>query len=330
MSRFGRGAFIAITVMSLLVIPVRAENAEAELETAVSYSISTAEEFIVSATIEAQLLGSRGTGNIAGETELSSAELGSLSEIQPYYAPYERSSRRQDEANSAFIPYSVFEPDERRVVINTTEFPARAVVQISFFVDSKPSACSGVLVAANVVLTAGHCIISNGSWHTNFKIYPGRNGAVKPYGVCGAKNLFSLSAWARPRAGADPREFDMGAIKLDCDIGSRTGWLELRAQDSVDGENTTIRGYPCDKTPAGRQWLSVDEVRSFSSSKIYYQNDTYGCMSGSPVILGSSDDSVFAVHTNGPHGVDDWAENNSGTKLTERRIQLVLSFVGGS
>ena len=308
MSRFGRGAFIAITVMSLLVIPVRAENAEAELETAVSYSISTAEEFIVSATIEAQLLGSRGTGNIAGETELSSAELGSLSEIQPYYAPYERSSRRQDEANSAFIPYSVFEPDERRVVINTTEFPARAVVQISFFVDSKPSACSGVLVAANVVLTAGHCIISNGSWHTNFKIYPGRNGAVKPYGVCGAKNLFSLSAWARPR----------------------TGWLELRAQDSVDGENTTIRGYPCDKTPAGRQWLSVDEVRSFSSSKIYYQNDTYGCMSGSPVILGSSDDSVFAVHTNGPHGVDDWAENNSGTKLTERRIQLVLSFVGGS
>jgi putative chitinase len=273
-----------------------------------------------------------GSGVLANETNLSQQELDQLAEADPLYPEYEQREgiRARD---GDFIPYSVIEPDTREVVVNTTEFPSRAVVQISFInaSDGKRYSCTGSMIAANFVLTAGHCVHDggpNGEWHTDFVVYPGRNGPLKPFGSCSASQLYSVEGWVNAASSDEGRLYDIGAIKLDCDIGRQTGWLRLSTSaDSIVGTQTTIQGYPCDKTPAGKAWVSRDQVRGLLPQKLFYQNDTYGCMSGAPVFT-NGDHSLVGVHTNGLHGEEPWNSNNAGTRITETAIQDLRAWMG--
>lgn len=276
-----------------------------------------------------------GTGALASDTSLSEAELIELAETEAYYAPYEEDDANNDparrDADGNFIPFSVIKRDTRRVVINTTNRPARSVVQIRFGKEGSfgKFGCTGAFISSNVILTAGHCVFSRNSWHKEFTVYPGRNGAIKPFGKCTAKRLYSVAGWLRPDPERDARFYDLGAIELDCDVGEQTGWFAMAAMpDDPANKNTVINGYPCDKTPAGRQWESSDKARELTPLKVFYKNDTFGCMSGSPVFLGDDRNTIYAVHTNGLHGEKPWKKNNAGTRLTEERIANLMAWIG--
>ncbi|MER0203891.1 MAG: protease [Nitrosomonas sp.] len=273
----------------------------------------------------------QGTGVINKSTNLSAQELTRLTNSEATYAPYEVTQGRQNEKGH-FIPYSIIGDDERVVVQNTTLFPARAIVQILFTAAESGNKylCTGTLISADTVLTAGHCIHSgtvDGKWYTDFTIYPGRNSGAQPFGSCTGKKLYALNGWVNAGSSTEARQYDLGAIKLDCDVGQRTGWLMVRALgDDEMGLPTTVQGYPADKTPAGRQYMSTDKIRNIQNLNVFYQNDTYGGMSGSPV-LATGKNEIFAIHTSGLHNGEPWGTNNGSTRITQERLQAIMQWI---
>ena len=157
---------------------------------------------------------------------------------------------------------------------------------------------------------------------------PGRNGPVDPFGTCSVTKLFSVTGWVEADTPLDGRLDDIGAIKLDCNVGDRTGWLPfgLLAERPAPFA-VTIFGYPADKTPTGKQWESDGEDEILTASKLFYRNSTYGGMSGSPVFAGT-DSKVVAVHTNGLHGSPPWSSYNAATRLDEEVVRGLTEFIG--
>lgn len=212
-------------------------------------------------------------------------------------------------------PASVIGSDGRSQVTATTTFPYRAIAHIT----SSIGGCTGWFIGANTVVTAGHCVYGSGGFATNVRVYPGRSGSSTPYGSCGATRLFAPSGWTS----GQNRDYDYGAIKLDCTVGNTTGWFGLRPDGIATGQQTSIAGYPGDKT-YGTQWTHVDQVRLLQTRRVYYANDTYGGQSGSPVWNSTSSCSTCAIAVHA-YGVDSTGYNG-GTRITQEVYNNLITW----
>ncbi len=209
---------------------------------------------------------------------------------------------------------SIFPPDTRVRVNPTTGFPARATVLVTF----SAGRCSGWLIGANTVITAGHCVHpgGGGSFYptSSYRIYPGRNGAASPYGSCTARWVASVAGWT---VNGDD-QYDYGAIKLNCTIGNTTGWYGFFWQTaSLTGLPTIINGYPGDKPLT--QWQSKGKVTVTQTRRVFYRNDTIGGVSGSPVWYNRAGCGIcsMAVHAYGAYGSPPFSTNNHGTRIVK-------------
>lgn len=270
-----------------------------------------------------------GTGNTLADVQLTIEEQSSFSVARGIYAGYEMGAAVA--YPETFVPFSVIDEDDRVAVIDTTGFPERAVVQILFNTGAGESLCTGTMISKDTVLTAGHCVHSGtlvGGVYSDFRLIPGRNKGAAPFGRCGAKNVFALSGWVNAQTSLEARYYDLGAIKLDCDIGLTTGWMGVRVlgDDKLDFE-TVVHGYAADKAPPGRQWISKDELRVLWELKGFYKNDTYGGTSGARVSLIEDNDYIVGVHTNGLHGDEPWASHNAFTRITPSRLKEIIRWV---
>ncbi|TQI93696.1 glutamyl endopeptidase [Amycolatopsis cihanbeyliensis] len=216
---------------------------------------------------------------------------------------------------------SIIGPDGRTRVNDTTTFPARATVYLTY---TKPggatSWCTGWMYAPNAVATAGHCVHgggSSGDWNYGFTVYPGRNGGSSPYGGCTVDTKYSVLGWTRDRN----TEYDYGGLKLNCTVGDTVGWYGMRWQGaSYDGTLIFSRGYPQDK-PQATQWFTSDEVRQSDIRQLRYRLDTVGGQSGSPVYMfGCEGYCGIAVHTTG------YSDHNRGTRITEQAFDNYQSW----
>jgi glutamyl endopeptidase len=222
---------------------------------------------------------------------------------------------------------------DTRVRINpTTGIPYRQVVWITFSQDGSNYSCSGNLINANTVLTAGHCVHEGfgGSWSTNVRVYPGRNGSLSPYGSCTAKRLYSVTGWTN----SGNEAYDYGAIKLNCNIGNTVGWFGFYWRSgSLNGYGATIAGYPGDK-PSGQQWRSTGTVAATQTLQTFYKNDTFGGMSGSGVYSTNqgncSGHCIHTVHAYGLHGGSPHSTNNHGTRITQSVFNNLIAWRNAS
>jgi len=274
-----------------------------------------------------------GTGTLSEDFALPPELADQLSTAESEYSAYELSvlSVNDPRKKEDFVPQSVFEPDDREPVVLTTDFPARAVVQILFRTDAGASAlCSGAMIAPDTVLTAAHCLHSGtdkGVWYTDFQILPGRNKGSLPFSKCTGIKAYVLDPWKALTRTKRTRVFDLGALKLDCEIGVDTGWFGMVAlDDEALGRATTVHGYANDMAPAGTQWKSDDKIRVLEPLKAFYLNDTFGGTSGSPVYTGD-DRHIFCVHTNGSHNGHAWRNNNACTRITKQRLAVIGSWI---
>jgi glutamyl endopeptidase len=226
------------------------------------------------------------------------------------------------EAASAFGDPSaevILGPDTRERLY-TTSYPTRARVLITF----TGGRCSGTLIGSNTVATAGHCVHtggSAGSWRpvSSFRIYPGRDGSLIPFGSCTARTLYSVIGWTTSAS----EEYDYGAIKLNCSVGNTVGWYGF-APTTPTNVPTVIGGYPGDKPLT--QWTSSDRVRALTTRQLFYRNDTIGGQSGSGVWYDPSGPYIIGIHAYGTHGSGYHATYNHGTLITSGVYNNLLAW----
>ena len=192
--------------------------------------------------------------------------------------------------------------------------------------------CTGWMVSRDTLVTAGHCVHTggaNGTWYTGLTFKAGSNGGTAPYGTCTAARTFAYHGWV-----ADGNwDYDGAMIKLSCSVGSRVGWYGMWWQTaSLDGQQSLVRGYPGDKPST--QWRSADVVRQSDTERLYYQNDTVGGMSGSPLYQNRPSGLPFCtgicsmgIHAYGVGGSGASATNNSGTRLTQAKFDSIVSII---
>jgi V8-like Glu-specific endopeptidase len=162
--------------------------------------------------------------------------------------------------------------DSRVLITPTTTWPRRAVAQFTY--GSNDSRCSGTLIGPRHVITAGHCVVDQGTnnWKT-ITVTPARNGVgVAPYGSStislnpgpGVEAwYFTLDEWRDPST-KNPRQFDWAIIVIPNKLGNSTGWMGYTAEsfNALSSTANWNRGYPsCDPTfvekPAGCQTASM-------------------------------------------------------------------------
>lgn len=276
-----------------------------------------------------ELAPQQGSGETVENATIDNATLDGMNGATGTYPGYALASAPTPDD---FQDQAVIGEDTRVAITDTTGFPSRAIVQILFSApDGSKHLCSGSMVSVDTVLTAAHCIhtgTANGQLNTNFRVLPGRNVGAAPFGECGVNQVYLLNGWASAQSEDQSRDYDLGAMKLDCQVGKSTGWLGVRPLDEEVGLKTTVLGYTADRAPPGRQWESQDALRIVWQYKGFYQNDTYGGTSGAPVFATGQSDTLIGVHTNGAFGtLEPWKSNNAFTRLTPERVALVQQWI---
>lgn len=231
--------------------------------------------------------------------------------FKPMVAPYARLD---------VTPESVLGADRRfRIYPQESGYPYRAVGLLTFSQGGAGYTCTGWLISADTVATAGHCVHSGGTggvWSNNMVFYPGRNAASAPFGSCTAKRLNSVAGWTKN----GDENYDYGGVKLNCTVGNTTGWLgRWWTTGSQANLPIAIVGYPGDK-PSATQWGGAGRVEASEARKTRYFVDTAGGQSGAPVIQadgtgpgGCEGNCGIAIHAYGADGLG----RNSATRITE-------------
>ncbi|UFP94138.1 trypsin-like serine peptidase [Gloeobacter morelensis] len=237
--------------------------------------------------------------------------VGNLSSFTPAYAG-------PDGDNADPGADSVIGTDNRVQITSTTTFPYRAVTKLNVQFPYGAGGCSGILIAAKYVLTAGHCIYSpsSGGWATSVQVIPGQSGSYQPYGAYSATYIRTFSSWT---SYSDPN-YDMALITLNSSVGNTTGWMGYGYDSTIVGTTGNIAGYPGDKG-GSTMWYDNDPVISASTYRVTYNIDTYGGQSGSGVYQSSGSTlTVFATHTNG-------GSSNSGTRIDSSKNSTLGSWI---
>ena len=164
-----------------------------------------------------------------------------------------------------------------------------------------------------------------GGWADEIEVRPGRDENEEPFSKTTATHFATVDSWIYDR---DP-DFDYGVIHLDEDLGEQTGWFgfsskgDLALSDSL----VNISGYPADKNFGRQQWHHANRVLRPEANRIFYDVDTYGGQSGSPVWIYEDESDVpvvIGIHAYGVGGTPTSFQitANSGPRINE----LVFNF----
>ena len=217
--------------------------------------------------------------------------------------------------------FSVIGADNRTRITNTTAYPWRTMTKLYMtFPNNSRFICSGALINAKYVLTAGHCVYShtNGGWARSIEVIPGLRGTYKPYGSAFTSYMRSYVGWTRDR----DSNYDFALMTLDRNIGNSTGWLGYATYPTVNGITDNLAGYPGDRDQGLSLFYHFGQILSSTSFRLSYTIDTAGGQSGSNIYrIVNGQRYVFAVHTNGG------TASNSGTRITSQRFDDLRAWI---
>ncbi|MDR2977512.1 MAG: trypsin-like serine protease [Streptococcaceae bacterium] len=224
---------------------------------------------------------------------------------------------------------TVFGPDDRFRITNTTTYPYSAVVMTrTTFPDGYVASGSGALISPNSVLTAGHNVYDkyHGGWATSIISYPGYNAGATPFGGIYGTNFYSVNGWVGS-ADSDTKNsynsrYDIGIIRLASNIGRHTGFFGVSWGAADLNQTFTLTGYPgtvSQSNVLGQMFSASGKVTSQDTNSLYYQIDMTPGDSGGP--LYNSAHQIFGVN------VVAFLDKNGATKL-ENFQSFVSAYLG--
>lgn len=217
-------------------------------------------------------------------------------------------------------PRVIIGDDDRVQVTDTTVTPYQSITYIlaNGFIGT------GTVVGKNTVITAGHMINAIGEEPSQDlkEVYlsPGRNDDVYPYGKFGIKAIHLMPEYqADPSAETDIAVLTINPNEAGESIGDVVAQMPMKlSNDIAIGTPLTTTGYPGDRV-YGTMWTNSGQVGRQTTDIVYYDMDTAGGQSGSPVY--NQNGEMVAVHT----GSD--GDLNYGTKLNDEKYQFILAHL---
>lgn len=185
---------------------------------------------------------------------------------------------------------------------------------------------TGWFVGSGLLVTAGHCVYlhKEGGWPTSIDVLPQLHGTQSLLPMR-ATRFGSVTGWVEEQA----RDFDYGVIFLDdATVGDKLGNFEVQVwgDNELKDLNAKISGYPADRDRAQYQYFHERPIQKTTPSTIFYDIDTYGGQSGSPVWCDTEEDGIVAIgiHTTGS------VAGNSATRITAPVMENLLHWLGAA
>lgn len=204
-------------------------------------------------------------------------------------------------------------------------YPLRTNVKIFMKFPSGNYECSGTLIDARFVLTAGHCIYDEeeGEWAESIEVVPAYERGEAPFGAATAISLYSWNGWTEN----GDYNWDMGYIKLNRPIGGITGWLGFGYNDNPAFYTTNTfhnPGYPVE-TPYDGEYMyywygTFDNIPNENLANI--NKYSYGGQSGSGAHHQNSESR--RVHAILSHGN---ATSTGFVRLNDARFNSILNRI---
>lgn len=226
--------------------------------------------------------------------------------------------------------------DERVRISDTDKLPWRKIAALTL--KPKPPFSSsfigtGWFIGPKTLLTAGHCVFSKsdfGGWIGSIEVSPGRNGAKFPYGTVTATRFSATKVW---QEGPNP-DYDIGCIHLDQPLGDTVGYFKIASLSDKDLEGAllNISGYPGDRGDGEQQFFHANRVLRTSARRVFYDIDTYGGQSGSPVwhqAAPGAEPVAIGIHAYGVGGTPgSWGITaNSGPRLIPEMVDMIKEWL---
>lgn len=179
-------------------------------------------------------------------------------------------------------------------------------------------------IGPKTLATAGHCVFlkNDGGWAKLIDVMPARFGNDKPFGKMTSTRFSAVDGWTKDSS----RDFDYGVIHLDsATVGDKIGNFEVRSflDPTFKDMLLKVSGYPADREQAQFQYFHERPVQQVTSTRLFYDIDTFGGQSGSPIWQDTVENGVVAVgiHTTG--GIT----SNSGTRINDDVIDNLISWL---
>lgn len=258
------------------------------------------------------------------------------------YAPSRAATRYLVKGTSTSLPKPtsaleslLTDTDRRKEILETEKTPWRMICALEITgQDGSSYIGTGWLVAPKTVITAGHCVfdpIELGGWAKSIVVIPGRDDAEEPFERTTSQSFSTTDTWLA----AQEADFDYAAIHLDKDFGSQTGAFVVGVLPDADlaGRLVNISGYPVSPGNGQNQFFHANRVKAVTPRRVFYDVDTMGGQSGSPVWVyldGSDAPVVVAIHAYGLGGVPAALAGltaNSGPRIVPEVLEVIKGWM---
>lgn len=221
--------------------------------------------------------------------------------------------------------------DDRQIDAKTTKIPERLICALDIHSSTGLSHGTGWLAGPNLIVTCGHCVFhpqNLGGWASSITVTPGLYEASKPYGSFSSATLMSAPQWIAGQS----KGFDIGAIKLNDNVGDRIGWFGIAAKAPADliGKPVTVAGYPDFDNVFTRQLTHQDKIVAVADGRLYHAADTGPGDSGAPVWIDSAaGPTVIGIHAYEEEQTPaQFGEANSATQISGELLGLIENWRG--
>jgi V8-like Glu-specific endopeptidase len=214
--------------------------------------------------------------------------------------------------------------DDRVPVADPTESPWRHICSLQIESETGVQFLgTGWFIGPKTLMTAGHCVFLHdaGGWAKSITVIPALNGSELPYGSSLAKRFHATEGWTRDK----DTNFDYGAIDLDAPFAPNPGTFGYTAAPDAElrTNEANIAGYPFDRDNGTRMYFHARAITSLSPQKLFYEIDTFGGQSGSPIFFNLDGERVaVGLHTSGSRS------SNSGTRITKEVLDNMRTWSG--